>query len=70
MLFSPHSGKCRALRDVIVLHAHMIVPSSLAAELKRLENFHFRKKTNPEAVPGVNERCVLIGEESQWYRVR
>ena len=46
-----------------------IESSSLAAELKRLENFHLRKRTNPDAVPSANERCALIGEDSQWYRV-
>jgi SNF2 family DNA or RNA helicase len=42
---------------------------SLAAELKRLEKFRLRKHNDPAARPNDSEKCVLIGDDAQWYRV-
>jgi SNF2 family DNA or RNA helicase len=42
---------------------------SLASELKRKEKFSLRKKNDPDARPNASEKCVLLDEQSKWYRV-
>ncbi|KAK4555920.1 hypothetical protein LTR86_007140 [Recurvomyces mirabilis] len=42
---------------------------SLAFELKKVENFHNRRRTEPQARPNSKEQCAILGEDAQWYRV-
>jgi SNF2 family DNA or RNA helicase len=63
------SKKAKSFADLRRYDVVLTTFGSLAAELKRLEKFRLRKHADPAARPNDNEKCVLIGDDTQWYRV-
>ena len=66
-----HHGAKKA-KDFDELRAYDVVLTtygSIASELKKLENFTLRKKSNPDAVPYPSEKLVFLADNANWYRV-
>lgn len=42
---------------------------SLAAELKKLEKLRLRQMQFPDTRPAASEKCALISEDAEWFRV-
>ena len=66
-----HHGPSRKKSFNDLRHFDVVLTTfgTLTAELKKLEKFMLRKRFNPEARPGTNEKCALLGDDVKWYRV-
>jgi SNF2 family DNA or RNA helicase len=66
-----HHGPSKAKRFEDLRHYDVVLTTygSLAAELKKLENFELRKRSMPDTRPNSSERCALISPDAVWYRV-
>ncbi|KAK3713341.1 hypothetical protein LTR37_008533 [Vermiconidia calcicola] len=62
-------SKKKSFQDLQIYDVVLTTFGSLAAELRKLEKFEMRRKLYPGSRPAANERCALIGEDAQWYRV-
>jgi len=66
-----HHGQTKAKRFSDLRNYDVVLTTygSLAAELRKLEKFSFRRRNDHSARPMPEEMCVLIGEDARWYRV-
>ena len=66
-----HHGaqKKKDFRDLQHYDIVLTTFGSLAAELRKLENFKQRRQNDFAARPTPKERCALISDEARWYRV-
>lgn len=66
-----HHGQSKKKSFSELRHYDVVLTTygSLGAELKKLEAFALRKHQFPETRPNASERCVLLSDEAQWYRV-
>ena len=62
-------SKKKDFRDLQHFDIVLTTFGSLAAELKKLETFRLRQRAFPESRPNSAEKCALIGDEAEWYRV-
>lgn len=68
--FVHHAGsKKKHHRDLRDFDVVLTTFGTIAAELKKIEQYELRKKNDPMARPRENEKCMFIGEECKWYRV-
>ena len=61
--------KKKSFQDLRMYDIVLTTFGSLAAELKKMEKFRFRRSQYPETRPTASEKCALISEDAQWYRV-
>ncbi|KAK5726407.1 hypothetical protein LTR17_012733 [Elasticomyces elasticus] len=63
------SSKKKSFRELAVFDVVITTYGSLAAELKKLEGFRLRQRTDPGTRELPVEQCALLAPESNWYRV-
>ncbi|EMF13962.1 SNF2_N-domain-containing protein [Sphaerulina musiva SO2202] len=66
-----HHGtkKAKDFDELRVYDVVLTTYGTIATELKKLENFALRKKSNPDAVPYAHEKLVFLADNANWYRV-
>jgi SNF2 family DNA or RNA helicase len=68
--FVHHAGtKKKNHRDLRDFDVVLTTFGTIAAELKKMEKYELRKKTDPMARPRDDEKCMFIGEDCKWYRI-
>jgi hypothetical protein len=69
-VFTHHgTKKAKSFQELRTYDVVLTTYGSLASELKKMEKFHLRKVTDPNARPYPNEQCVFLDPDSNWYRV-
>lgn len=69
-VFTHHgTSKAKSFDELRKYDVVLTTFGSLAAELKRLEKLSLRRERDPQARPLASEKCVLLDENANWYRV-
>ncbi|KAG9957564.1 hypothetical protein KCU61_g9027, partial [Aureobasidium melanogenum] len=63
------SAKKKSHKDLRDFDVVLTTFGTIAAELKKIEKYELRKKTDPAAMPRDDEKCMFIGPDCKWYRV-
>ncbi|KAH0164522.1 hypothetical protein KCU67_g5104, partial [Aureobasidium melanogenum] len=63
------SAKKKSHKDLRDFDVVLTTFGTIAAELKKIEKYELRKKTDPAAQPRDDEKCMFIGPDCRWYRV-
>ena len=70
MSFVQHgASKKKSFSDLRVYDIVLTTFGSLAAELKKMEKFRLRQRQFPESRPNSSEKCALISDDAEWFRV-
>ncbi|TIA15410.1 hypothetical protein D6C81_06373 [Aureobasidium pullulans] len=68
--FVHHAGtKKKQHKDLREFDVVLTTFGTIAAELKKMEKYELRKKSDPMAQPRDDEKCVFIGPDCRWYRI-